>query len=199
MSDAVERLRRKAQNVATVFALRDLCNDQQKEIETLRQRVNELRLKAVIADMPMSQVEAHLKEQLAACEKERDAAKHEVMMRAERESKLFKELAASQHYAQQLREALEAIKSRVCGERAPNWVDDFCVTQMRGLIADDCDVALSLPHDTSALDALVKDAERYRWLRSYNTSKHKNVTEAFYLGDEKLDAAIDRAMNEVKE
>lgn len=38
---------------------------------------------------------------------------------------------------------------------------------------------------------LVRDAERYRWLRTYNTAKHPAVTEVFFLGDENLDAEID--------
>ncbi len=42
-------------------------------------------------------------------------------------------------------------------------------------------------------ESLEADAVRYRWLRSYNTAKHQKVTEAFYLGDEHLDAAIDAA------
>ena len=41
---------------------------------------------------------------------------------------------------------------------------------------------------------LVRDAERYRWLRTYNTAKHTAVTEAFFLGDESLDAGIDAAI-----
>lgn len=41
---------------------------------------------------------------------------------------------------------------------------------------------------------MVRDAERYRWLRSYNTAKHPAVTESFFLGDENLDAAIDAAI-----
>lgn len=41
---------------------------------------------------------------------------------------------------------------------------------------------------------LVRDAERYRWLRTYNTAKHPAVTEAFFLGDENLDAEIDAAI-----
>jgi hypothetical protein len=41
---------------------------------------------------------------------------------------------------------------------------------------------------------LVRDAERYRWLRAYNTAKHPSVTEAFFLGDENLDAEIDAAI-----
>ena len=43
-------------------------------------------------------------------------------------------------------------------------------------------------------EALRADAERYRWLRQYNTVKHPKVTEAFFLGDGHLDAAIDAAM-----
>ena len=38
MKDAVERLRAKAQNEATVFALRDFCNDQEKELQRLRKK-----------------------------------------------------------------------------------------------------------------------------------------------------------------
>ena len=41
---------------------------------------------------------------------------------------------------------------------------------------------------------MVRDAERYQWLRAYNTAKHPAVTEAFFLGDENLDAAIDAAI-----
>lgn len=41
---------------------------------------------------------------------------------------------------------------------------------------------------------LVRDAERYRWLRTYNTAKHPAVTDAFFLGDENLDAEIDAAI-----
>jgi hypothetical protein len=48
------------------------------------------------------------------------------------------------------------------------------------------DAALSLPHDTSALDALVKDAARYRWLRSDSAY--------LPLRGADLDAAIDEAM-----
>lgn len=42
-------------------------------------------------------------------------------------------------------------------------------------------------------DKLRADAERYRWLREYNTVRHPEVTEAFFLGDANLDAAIDAA------
>ncbi len=44
----------------------------------------------------------------------------------------------------------------------------------------------------------IKDAARYQWLRSYNTAKHPSVTEAFFLGDKNLDAAIDEAIKESK-
>lgn len=39
-----------------------------------------------------------------------------------------------------------------------------------------------------------KDVARYRWLRSYNTAKHPEVAEAFFLGDQNMDAAIDAAI-----
>ena len=44
-----------------------------------------------------------------------------------------------------------------------------------------------------------KDAGRYRWLRSYNTAKYPTVTEAFFLGDQHLDAAIDAAISSQQE
>lgn len=53
-------------------------HEYEAELDMLRARVRELEVKAVIADMPMSQVEADLKQQLAA----------------------------SQHYAQRLRSAI---------------------------------------------------------------------------------------------
>ena len=37
--DAIGRLRSKAQNEATCFAYRDICDDQQKEIKSLREEV----------------------------------------------------------------------------------------------------------------------------------------------------------------
>jgi hypothetical protein len=60
--EAVERLRQRAQNEATYFAMRDLCNDQQKEIDSLRQTVATLNESLTIT----SQGNARLKEQLAA-------------------------------------------------------------------------------------------------------------------------------------
>ena len=34
------------------------------------------------------------------------------------------------------------IKTAVCGDRAPNWKDDWHTTNTRGFIADLCDMAL---------------------------------------------------------
>ncbi len=91
--------------------------------------------------------------QLAACEKERDEAWIEFKSLSERAganlSPCEKKLAASQHYAQQLRDALEAIESDQC-----------CAPFLKAR------EALSIPHDTSALDTLVKDAERYQAMQA---------------------------------
>lgn len=40
----------------------------------------------------------------------------------------------------------------------------------------------------------LRDAERYRWLREYSTVKNPRVAEAFFIGAETLDKAIDAAM-----
>ena len=39
--------------------------------------------------------------------------------------------------------ALMRIKTAVCGDRIPNWKDDWATTVTRGFIADLCDAALS--------------------------------------------------------
>lgn len=57
----------------------------------------------------------------------------------------------------------------------------------------DCINFLENGHPAVPAD-MVRDAERYRWLRTYNTAKHPAVTEAFFLGDENLDAEIDAAI-----
>lgn len=41
-----------------------------------------------------------------------------------------------------LRKALADVKDLVCGDKVPNWVDDFVTCQTRGKIADLCDTAL---------------------------------------------------------
>jgi hypothetical protein len=43
---------------------------------------------------------------------------------------------------QRMREALERIKALVCGEKVPNWANDWQTTQTRIEIADICDVVL---------------------------------------------------------
>jgi hypothetical protein len=60
---------------------------------------------------------------------------------------LFKDYAAAQHRIKQLREACEAALS-----------DDQPYI-------DKCKAALATPDSTAELDAVMKDAERYRWLR----------------------------------
>jgi len=136
------------------------------EIETLRQRVAELEGECEYdqRNAAMSQREsAMLLDKLAAIEKERDAT-------AKQFDAAWQEAAASQHYAQQLLEGLKCIREM----------------EFLGFIRASIDDLISLPHDTSALDALTKelaeekqlrrdiekfyagsavDAKRYRWLR----------------------------------
>ena len=40
-------------------------------------------------------------------------------------------------------EALERIKKQVCGDKLPNWQDDYRTTNSRMWIADQCDDALT--------------------------------------------------------
>ena len=56
------------------------------------------------------------------------------------------------------------------------------------------DLIAAAPTPAEAPADVVRDAARYRWLRTYNTAKHPAVTEAFFLGDESLDAEIDAAI-----
>lgn len=42
-----------------------------------------------------------------------------------------------------VRELVSAIKTRVCGEKAPLWQDDYHTTFSRGVIADQCDYAIA--------------------------------------------------------
>jgi hypothetical protein len=127
-----------------------------------------------------------MKKQLAGISRERDVAKHNEQCTHEANKRMAKEL---QHYAQQLRDALEfAFASTLpyrTGTDGEPTLSDKCVQK--------AEAALSLPHDTSALDAMVKerdelellyseefnrnnalvvelsacekDAARYRWLR----------------------------------
>jgi chromosome segregation ATPase len=107
---------------------------------------------------------------------------------ADEVERIMAKLAASQHYAQQLRKAMQ------------QSIDEQYYSPIIK--------ALSLPHDTSALDALVKDAERYRWFReklpnvifdSYKKSiflRNSLSLKDWDWNGEQLDAAIDAARSE---
>lgn len=96
-------------------------------------------------------------EQLAACEKERDAAR---ALLDKHVGGVCEDLAASQHYAQHLRKAL-------C--TAGNCIyDPDAYDEVRSILA--------LPHDTSALDTLIAERDKYRALL-------KMVKEALELAD----------------
>ncbi len=68
------------------------------------------------------------------------------------------------------------------------WADQAT----RNLVAWN-DALLQAKQAEAERDSARADAERYRWLREYNTAKHPEVTKAFFLGDANLDAAIDAA------
>ena len=51
-------------------------------------------------------------------------------------NKLRAELEAAQTQLQAARAALLSIKSLVCGDKIPNWKDQWATTQTRGRIAD---------------------------------------------------------------
>lgn len=53
-----------------------------------------------------------------------------------------------------LEACLQSIKDLVCGDRSPNWKDDWAVTHTRGTIADICDNALG---NTISLEEKVYD------------------------------------------
>lgn len=97
---------------------------------------------------------------------------------------LRNQLAASQARERQLREALAGVESAYGAH-----ITDT-VSAMK-LIAKN---VLALPNDTSALDALTKDAERYRWLRQMVYDETIMVAPDRMLHGDELDAAIDAAM-----
>ena len=176
-----------------------IINEQDSEIESLRQRVAELN-GSHERSVNLREKLAACKKELAACKKERDDYQQLIVdhgkvvmglatMTQERdnavqilaESKAWEVVALnSQHYAQHLREALEAVKLGTV------------FTDLRyGIIT----TALSLPHDTSALDEMRKDAQRYRWLRHGDNDETVIIGGDAYLPrNERLDAAIDEAM-----
>jgi hypothetical protein len=102
---------------------------------------------------------------------------------------LEEQLAASQHYAQQLRDALETCQEGV-------YRDNGFEVLRKDYDADLVREALSRPHDTSALDALVKDAYELGWRVCAKWAKRNELH--FDVGLEayckERDAAIDSAM-----
>ncbi len=135
-------------------------------IETLRARVAEL-----ATDWHV------MHEKLATVTKERDQANgYAATVEAEHDATLDKyesaveQLFASQHYAQQLRQALK--------EAARKLQDAGIYVAYKDVMK-----ALSLPHDTSALDALVKERAGNAHLRAWTA-----VIEAI----EDVDASIPR-------
>ncbi len=216
MSDIIERLE----------SLYDMASDHSDciwkeaadEIDSLRQRVKELehelwtseigKMKEQLSAMTKERDDwkyerdmmwdagtaeefeyIELRKKLTACERERDHLKFLYDELEKISNGFYDKLCVSQHYAQQLREALEEI-SDIDPDDGTAWFHEKA------------DAALSLPHDTSALDAMVKDAERYRKLRSMHWSDGGLcVTNAYAVklghtcpSEDRLDAAIDAAM-----
>lgn len=67
------------------------------------------------------------------------------------------------------------------------------------LLKEDLDALLALPDSTAELDAVMKDAERYRWLRENDGDDQVIVNwniGSDWVSSENLDAAIDAAMKE---
>jgi hypothetical protein len=142
--------------------------DCEKEREKLKEDVEHYKYQAHDAGM--------LRVQLAACEKDRDELRGTLFQRC-------CDVAASQHYAKQLRGALQYAYDKFDEEGF-----DFHVLLQ----------TLALPYDTTALDVLIKDAERYRWLRHGDNDDLVMIVcnkETWLPRNEHLDAAIDKAMN----
>jgi chromosome segregation ATPase len=103
-------------------------------VTTLRQRVADFEEEFQKQRETAGAMISHRDSLLAAYEKERDVLS---VLCEER----FNEIAASQHYAQQLREALERTTERL---------------RQFGYIDGEAEHTLTLPRDTSALDAITK-------------------------------------------
>lgn len=157
-----------------------------------------------------------LRQKLAACEKERDELKRlpspditwlfthcraigmtEKSLSGKWEddialftTRLKEQLAVSQAREQKMRETLMLI------ENAYGAHITDTASAMK-LIAKN---ALALPHDTSALDALTKDAERYRWLRDQTATDDIGIAmktsciNGMLSNAENIDNYIDAAM-----
>ena len=141
MTDIVQRLR------IIDMSYHPIAMEAADEIAALRQRLNE-----VATDWQVMHAKlAAYKDELKAIGEALDDPRTDLSMTMVEVIRDMKEqLAVSQHYAQQLREAIEA-EYRERGS----------------LTTGEAYAAMKLPHDTSALDELRKDAERYRWLLDY--------------------------------
>jgi hypothetical protein len=124
----------------------DSAQEMVEEIESLRAKVaaceKERDDAITLAALNYGDLQ-NAKQSLAICEKERDELRGTLFQRC-------CDVAASQHYAQQLRDALGAMLTHM-GMDEDEWNKPTF---------DQARKALSLHHDTTALDALVKDAER---------------------------------------
>jgi hypothetical protein len=125
-----------------------------------------------------------LKDKLAAVTKELDELKVKAQFWLDADGDSRARLAASQAREQQLRDSIK---------KALKGASPFF----------DIDVALSLHSDTSALDALTKDAELYKELLYAVGSKYPNETRhqtaLRYIRRAEEPCTISAAMNEVKE
>jgi len=175
MTDIVERLR--CHDDDRLYEEADLLmSSAADEIESLRQRVKELESIHAICPQCASKIDeaagvdiaaknrriaeledggtriiTKLHERIAACEKERDTLKEQHHWRGmfecanEVSLQQLEQLTACQYYTQQLRKFVKTVA-------------DY----LQGPVGDQARALTSIPHDTSALDALVKDAELWR-------------------------------------
>ncbi len=138
----IESLRAKVTELDRIASeLQDTCHKQAQKLTTSQARVAELEVRLRQQAEASASVLNKKQEQLAACEKDRaclQSALDQANRNRESVDALKNQLATSQHYAQQLREALE-------------WYSDIGLGFENRYRARE---ALSLPHDTSALNQL---------------------------------------------
>lgn len=98
-----------------------------------------------------------LSSQLAELDKLASAISRDCNNTALERNEALAELAAEKALREGAEFALKAIKGMVCGERNPNWSDNWRTTGSRGRIADIVDIALGQniprPAEPSAKDA----------------------------------------------
>ncbi len=105
-----------------------------------------------------SEREARLMARVAELERELESNDEYVLRIEHNNHSLRKELVASQHQVQQLREALWWIRETATGSELQKCIE-----------------ALSLPHDITELDALKKDADRLNQLATLFERKWNGV------------------------